>query len=649
MKIKTIIIIVCLAFTGYLANGQEVDSLLLNLKTAKEDSNKVLLLHKLSASQIYKNPELGLNYSSEALLLSQRIGYKKGEANSNYYIAVFLNTYGKLDESEIYFRKAGEIYREINNIWGETSVLGQIGGIYFDREKYDIALRLRFVALKLDRENRLRQNESSDLQNIAIILSRMTRYEDAESYFKEALIIKKEVGDWSGESMVYVNYGAMLIDQEKWTEALPCFEKALEIQEKLGEYRIIAACKTNLGNIYMRIKKYDSALKFQQDALDMYAFLKDTVGMANAYNGLGALYNETGNYRNGAKSYETAVKLLGNREDDTPLRTSFYGLHEAYKKRGNYKEALFYHEKSLQALSETYTEDLGNRVAELKELYEAEKRDQDILLLEEKNKAASASADKRKLWSLIIGVFGGFLLIILILIVIILVLRSNHQKKIKEIEIVKTKAELEQKVLRAQMNPHFIFNSLNSVQHYILSNQTQYAYDYLARFSTLIRQVLVNSEQSAIYLQKEIELLEIYIELEQRRFQNRFSYEIIYDKRLLLDQIEVPVMLIQPFVENAIWHGIMNMDKDKKGQLKVSFAFEQDVLKITVEDNGIGRKAAEKLKKNNEYDSVGMLFSQKRLEMMKLVSGKNSKIMVTDLYNEDGSAKGTKVDIILPV
>lgn len=225
--------------------------------------------------------------------------------------------------------------------------------------------------------------------------------------------------------------------------------------------------------------------------------------------------------------------------------------------------------------------------------------------------------------------------------------RDIKIKEKKKTELNQQLSEFRLNAIQAQMNPHFIFNSLNSIQHYILSNQTQYAYDYLARFSTLIRQVMINSENSTISLEKEIEMLEIYIELEQRRFQNRFSYEIIYHDNLSLNQIEIPVMLIQPFVENAIWHGIMNLKKHETGKLLVEFVLENEFLKISVEDNGIGRKAAGKLKKPGGYDSVGMLFSEKRLEMMKLINGKTSRIIVTDLYRDDETASGTRVEIFL--
>jgi LytS/YehU family sensor histidine kinase len=197
------------------------------------------------------------------------------------------------------------------------------------------------------------------------------------------------------------------------------------------------------------------------------------------------------------------------------------------------------------------------------------------------------------------------------------------------------------------MNPHFIFNALSSIQHYILSKETEYAYDYLAKFGRLIRQVLINSEQNMISLDKEVETLKLYIELEQRRFKNRFDFEIGLADDFPLHDLNVPTMLIQPFVENAIWHGIMNLDESKKGKLSLSFSLTGKLLKIAIEDNGIGRKEAALRKIRNEYESVGVLFTQKRLELIKAVTKQKAEIVTVDLVDDAGNSKGTRVEIVM--
>lgn len=204
--------------------------------------------------------------------------------------------------------------------------------------------------------------------------------------------------------------------------------------------------------------------------------------------------------------------------------------------------------------------------------------------------------------------------------------------------------------IQAQMNPHFIFNSINSIQNYILQKKEKDAYTYLAKFSKLIRMVLHNSDKTQIALYEEIDLMRTYIEIEQLRFDNSFDYEINVDDSVNEQEIFIPPMLIQPYIENAIWHGIMHLDKQRKGLLVVSFIEENQLLKISIQDNGVGRKESLSYKKDTEHKPVAMSLSQKRLEIMADVfKQKNISIHITDLVDADNNANGTKVELNLPL
>ncbi|HET6991753.1 MAG TPA: histidine kinase, partial [Bacteroidia bacterium] len=225
--------------------------------------------------------------------------------------------------------------------------------------------------------------------------------------------------------------------------------------------------------------------------------------------------------------------------------------------------------------------------------------------------------------------------------------RIIRKKESEKTALNKMIAEYQMSAIRAKMNPHFIFNAINSIQNYILDNNTQYAYDYLAKFSKLIRQVLVNSEHNLITLQTELEMLAIYIELEQRRFSNKFEYEIVSDEKIPLNEIKIPTLLIQPFVENAIWHGIMNLPKTRTGKLSICISSEKNELLIEIKDNGIGRKESTLRKNGNGHKSMGILLSQKRMEILKAIGNENIIIEIVDLFDEQQIASGTLVKIIL--
>jgi hypothetical protein len=210
-------------------------------------------------------------------------------------------------------------------------------------------------------------------------------------------------------------------------------------------------------------------------------------------------------------------------------------------------------------------------------------------------------------------------------------------------------AELEMQALRAQMNPHFIFNSLNSINRFILTNDSDAAADYLARFSKLIRLVLQHSGNASVTLDKELEALRLYIDMEMLRFEGQFSYQITCDDQLEVEDIEVPPLIIQPYVENAIWHGLMH--KKEKGELNIKLQRQNGLLLCEIIDNGVGRRKAEQLKSKSasKSKSLGMQITAHRLELINTLYEKTTVVEVVDLVDHEGVASGTKVLIKIPV
>ncbi|MGD1846379.1 MAG: two-component regulator propeller domain-containing protein, partial [Salibacteraceae bacterium] len=220
------------------------------------------------------------------------------------------------------------------------------------------------------------------------------------------------------------------------------------------------------------------------------------------------------------------------------------------------------------------------------------------------------------------------------------------------IQMLKTQWQLqvyesEQKALFAQINPHFIYNALHSAQYYLTSNQGIKAGDHLARFAKLMRGILENSKASFFSIEKELELLELYISLEQERFDGAFEYRIEIDAEV--DQLtEIPSMILQPLVENALWHGILNR-KDKQGMLTVSFLPEKNGVKISIRDNGIGRKAVQKMQANQNrvHESSGLELIHNRLNILSKYKSRKFNLAFVDHEDETGNPTGTEAQIFL--
>jgi LytS/YehU family sensor histidine kinase len=232
--------------------------------------------------------------------------------------------------------------------------------------------------------------------------------------------------------------------------------------------------------------------------------------------------------------------------------------------------------------------------------------------------------------------------------------RTGKEKQIAELgqktaELQQQKIEMEMQALRAQMSPHFIFNSLNSINRFILQNNRQQASEYLTKFSRLVRMILQNSQASLISLESELESLKLYLEMEALRFNYHFAYKISVPKDLDIDVLKVPPLIIQPFVENAIWHGLMH--KDEKGQLDIEASHEGGYLFFRITDDGIGRKKAAELasKSATKHKSLGLQITADRIAMMQSNNGVESPVTINDLINADGSAAGTEVIIKIPI
>ena len=257
---------------------------------------------------------------------------------------------------------------------------------------------------------------------------------------------------------------------------------------------------------------------------------------------------------------------------------------------------------------------------------------------------------------------GAFLLLIVMAVISLILYRRKRDKEQLTSDFKNQLARAETKALRAQMNPHFIFNSLNSINNFVTDQKHEIASDYLLKFSKLIRLILDNSRSETIPLDKELETLQLYVTLESIRFENHFTYAVNIAENTSTGSIMIPPMLLQPFIENAIWHGLMQ--KRAKGTITVEISVNNEqikvksdelkvssdkFLKITITDDGIGRaKAAEMKSKSATHRSHGLKVTSERIEMMNKLNSTGAQVHIIDLKDEQGNALGTRVELIIP-
>jgi LytS/YehU family sensor histidine kinase len=310
-----------------------------------------------------------------------------------------------------------------------------------------------------------------------------------------------------------------------------------------------------------------------------------------------------------------------------------------YERTGDYKQAY-----ENQKLASVYSDSLMSAnyqqtLAGARAQYEADKTAKELELLE-----LRLQRNHFLVWGLMVA-FG-----LTASVTILLISRYRFRSRQRMEAMNHTISELNQTNLRQQMNPHFIFNTLNSIQYYVFQNDKIASNNYMTKFASLIRKTLENSRHTEISIKEELDALHLYLELEELRFKEKFDWTIRVDEEIDTLAYKIPTMVIQPYVENAITHGLMNKENGQ-GQLLVELQQQKGQIICTIEDNGIGRaKAMEiKQKKDHHHESMGTNITESRLKLVSEIYGKSMKVSYTDLVDEFGEPAGTKVELNIPI
>lgn len=321
--------------------------------------------------------------------------------------------------------------------------------------------------------------------------------------------------------------------------------------------------------------------------------------MALVYNNLGLLECDLNDGENAIAYFDSSLTVAREISATKIMEYAYGGLSDANKILGNYEEALSWLDRWHGVQDSLTGEKVQLQLNELQEKYETEQKDKEIAELEKKEVQANLTADRR-MWLLIIA-------ITLALSFVLILLFYLQRRKAREKQ---RRAELEQKALRAQMNPHFIFNSLGAIQQMYVTGELDLANNYMVDFGRLMRKILDNSGKDFITLKEEIEMLGLYIELEKGRSNELLDYQIDVDERIDRNGTKIPPMIIQPFVENAIWHGVLPLKKTGKITVRLKPSEQANTLICEIEDNGVGISPE---MRNGKHEPKGMKITEQRL------------------------------------
>ena len=331
------------------------------------------------------------------------------------------------------------------------------------------------------------------------------------------------------------------------------------------------------------------------------------------------------------------------------LRDAYEVLYTVYNNRKQLDSAYHYYRNYITAKDSVTADQTKGALAAYNYEQQIEMLSKEKLIGRQQLRIEQQKLRNESLLRNILLLFALTLLIVSVLIIRnILLKRKNETLRNDQLQagLKHNATELEMQALRAQMNPHFIFNCLNSINRFILKNESEAASNYLTQFSRLIRMVLTNSRKSYISLEEEVNMLTLYMDMEKLRFKDAFSYHFEFDPDVDVQGTAVPPLLIQPFVENAIWHGLMH--KKENGLVVIAFNLQYNTLVCTITDNGAGRghNGAGKTKDPANQPSMGIQITRDRLNLINnAVAAERVSFEIEDLHGPDGLASGTKVTL----
>ncbi len=623
-----------------------------------------------------------LDYFSKALATNEQIDNKPG-------IIACLSNLGSVNMVQNnypvaldYFQRAIRKGQQINDQLTTGISYGNIGVIYSEMKNYDMALKHFQGGLDIHTKINYGIGIATGLGNVGNVYFKLKNYDKALEYYQKAL--EKNIALESKFNMAreYGNVANAQSELKQYQLSFANFQKALQLNEELKNKKGIAVNLQGIGNYYFLLGKYDEALDYTRRANGIATEVNVFDVQKETYSTLSDIYEKTGKLDSAYINFKKfiAVRDRIENEDNKKQITRLEMKYEFDTKEEKYKnEQLLSNERLnqqqlmldlnqsklnesnkerdlvrlnyLKTQSELKNEQLEKKTQE-KQLTLAE-REKDIQSEKSKSLLQTKKLNElriKQLWLYgilsIIGLAG--ILSFFINHYRIKSLKANNDlndQKVKRMEeemrLKNNIREAEMQTLRSQMNPHFIFNTLNSINSYIIENKREVASEYLTTFSKLMRNILDLSKHEIITLEKEISTLKLYMELEALRLENKFDYTIILDKKIEPELVKIPPLIIQPFVENAIWHGLHNKKENGHIFIRVDEK-DKNQLSVTVEDNGIGRKASSLLKKQQlNHKSYGIEITMNRLQLLNEHNG----VEVIDLYNNENVATGTRVEI----
>lgn len=627
-------ILICLFFV-HKAHAQDqlqhqADSLQLLLKQSKDYAEKKQLLQSLT--NLY---EKGGNWQQYEAVVGQMMEIQQ-ETNDQDLLAEAYNKLGisssymgKNEEAVGYFQQALEINLAQRNMMNASNSYENMAAAYKDLGQYTLAADCLIQSLEI-RKAKNHPRIFNNYMKLAVIqaLLKNTKQEDYYLGLAKAEMYKRDSIQPSDKAIFYNQLGDIYEKRELYDSSLLCYNHVVHFSKQIGWNRGIAVGIGNLANVYTTMGLLDSAMFYHNKSLLLSESIDDCIGASEELLFLAELaeqrnYNDSA-YIFASRSLQKARICKLRKQESLALQY----LAQFFKKQLQFEKANIYLESYYAVRDSITSADVKNHIAALETKYQTKAKEQQIELLTAENEIKNQRISQALL---LIGT-----LVLLVILVLALLYFRRKQATFKQ-------SELQQQLLRSQMNPHFIFNVMSSIQSYLYKNEAQKAADYLSRFAAHSRSVLEFSTKETISLKDEIDMLQHFIELQRAGMDKPFEVSFELDEKIESAFILVPPMLLQPFVENAIKHGLQNLDY--QGILSLSFKENDTYIDVRITDNGKGLGATQ----NQTHNSKALSIFEQRRRGIEHKYKKKLSFSFQNLSETDITIHGVSVYLQLPI
>ncbi len=565
---------------------------------------------------------------TKAFRIAQDVENDKQIANIGNCLANLYAATGNFEASNQTYKIALASAEKTNNSGEIAKISMNLASNYNYTGDYDKAIKHGLYALKT-------KESTQNLERICyhyIAMGNIFRENNNtvkwEEYVTKAYKMKDVEGcaSLSDRAKIYNSLGGIAVQKGELEKGLLYYDTLFALSNKAGYEQGICTALTNSAGVYKQLGDYTKALEMANESEQYFGDNPYDVIFNNNFKA--ELNQLQGQYLKGLKLASENLKIGEIENYSTEKLKTLKLLYELNFHLKNWDKAFFWNDSLRATESRLRDEDIRQSLEELETRYETEKKEQQIELLTTENKLKNQRID------------AGIALLVVLLIVILLIVYILQIRK-KQSQLIQN--ELRQQVLRAQMNPHFIFNVMGSIQGFLYNNEAKKAAEYLGKFAVLMRSVLEFSSQETIFLKDEITMLKNYIELERARMKIPFDVDYYIDPKMETDFIEIPPMLLQPFVENAIKHGMQNLNY--QGKLSLQFREKQDQLEVEILDNGSGFTKSNNIRHNSKALEI---FQQRRKGIERRFK-KELNFELQDLKTIDVTQHGVRVFIRLPI